>query len=64
MQKAKKNKGIKNKNTVNSTKMEDAEIKIKRKFVKVQINDKIIKFQLDSSSDKWTNLEENWQTNY
>ena len=39
------------KNTVNSSKTENTEIKMKRKFVKVQMNNKEVKFQLDTGSD-------------
>ena len=39
------------KNTVNSTKTENTEIKMKRKFVKVEMNNKEVKFQLDISSN-------------
>ena len=39
------------KNTVNSTKTENTEIEMKIDFVKVQMNNKKVKFQLDTGSD-------------
>ena len=54
-------KGAKMKNTVYSTKTENMEIKIKRKFVKVQMNNKEVNFQMDTNSD--VTLINKWQTN-
>ena len=49
--KPKNKKGAKTKNTVNSYETENTEIKMKRKFVKVQKNNNEVKFQLDTSSN-------------
>ena len=47
-----KNKiGAKRKNSVYSTKTENTEIKMKRKFVKVQMSYIEVEFQLDTGSD-------------
>ena len=49
------------KNTVNSTKLENTEIKMKRKFMKVQMNNKEVKFQLDTSSEVTLINEQTWK---
>ena len=43
--------------------MENTEIKMKRKFVKVSINNKEVKFKFRCDIGKWIYLEESWQTN-
>ena len=47
------------KNTVNSTKTKNTEIKIKRKFVKVQMNNE--EFRLDTSSHVTLTNEQTWK---
>ena len=49
------------KNIVNSTKKENTEIKMKRKFVNVQMNNTLVKFQLDTSSDITLIYEQTWK---
>ena len=56
----KKKSGVKMKNTINSTKMEKTEIKMK-KFVKVQMNNTEVKFLLDISSDVILINKQNWK---
>ena len=57
----KNKKGTKMKNPVNSTKTENTEIKTKRKFVKVQMNNEEFKFRLDTSSDVTLTNEQTWK---
>ena len=54
-------KEAKLKNTVNSTKTENTEIKMQRKFVKVQMNNKEVEFQLDTGSDGALINEQLWK---
>ena len=59
--KPKNKKGTKVKSTVNSTKMENTEIKMKRNFVKVQMNNKEVKFLLNTGSDVTLINEQTWK---
>ena len=47
---------------VNLTNTENTEIKMKRKFVKVLMNNTLVKFQLDTGSDVTLIDEQTWKT--